>query len=66
MARDTNETDTTKKDKTMTQQERFDKIADEFFDFMERKTAWLADIAADHSGIDIEDVEYEEVKEDGR
>ena len=44
----------------MTQQERFDTIADEFLDFMERKTSWLAG----RGGIDIEDVEYEEVKED--
>ncbi len=29
----------------MTQQERFDTTADEFLAFMERKTAWLADIA---------------------
>ena len=49
----------------MTQQERFDTTADEFLAFMERKTAWLAGIA-EHGGIDIEDVEYEEVKEDGR
>ncbi len=47
----------------MTQQERFDAITDEFFDFMERKTAWIARLAG-HGGIDIEDVEYEEVKED--
>jgi|GEM_PF-6939620 len=47
----------------MTQQERFDTIADEFLDFMERKTSWLASIAG-RGGIDIEDVEYEEVKED--
>lgn len=46
----------------MTQQERFDTIADEFLDFMERKTAWIARIAG-HGSIDIEDVEYEEVKE---
>lgn len=50
----------------MTQQERFDTIADEFFDFMDGAAAWLADIAADHGGIDIEDVEYEEVKENSK
>ena len=47
----------------MTQQERFDTIADEFLDFMERKTSWVARIAG-RGGCDIEDVEYEEVKED--
>ncbi len=47
----------------MTQQESFDTIAAEFLDFMERKTSWLASIAG-RGGIDIEDVEYEEVKED--
>ena len=49
----------------MTQQERFDTTAAEFLDLMERKTAWVARIA-ERGGIDIEDVEYEEVKEDSK